>query len=290
MNARITGWSFAIVLALGGLSGCQNCCKRHDPPATSCPVTTLPPGATVVPYGSQPPAGAIPVYPPVPQTGSANQAPPPPVQTGPDVRRYEPPPTWEPATSQAGYSAGAQQPEGVRLQSPKTTTITEPTPKPAVSENASLPVGIPGFASARERVASGQKPLLDGLDWLKDNGYRAVLHLRAAGEGDVADRRQVEKRGMRFYSLEIAPETLTKATVEDFTRIVTDAANEPLFVYDRDGNTAGGTWYLYFRTAERQTDEQARVRAQRLGLKDAQSPEQRAMWLAIQKYVSDNLR
>jgi protein tyrosine phosphatase (PTP) superfamily phosphohydrolase (DUF442 family) len=285
MTTRISIWCFAIALTLGGLSGCQNCCKRPNPLP---PVTTLPPGATVLPYGSQPPAGAIPVYPPVPQTGT--QAPPPPVQTAPDVRRYEPPPTWEPANaSQAGSDAGSQQPEGVRLQAPQIAN-SEPAPKPAVNENAGLPVGIPGFASARERVASGQKPLLDGLDWLKDNGYRAVLHLRAAGEDDVADRRQVEKRGMRFYSLEIAPETLTKVTVEDFTRIVTDSANLPLFVYDRDGTAAGGMWYLFFRSGERQTDEQARVRAQRLGLKDSQNLDQRAMWLAIQKYVSDNLR
>jgi protein tyrosine phosphatase (PTP) superfamily phosphohydrolase (DUF442 family) len=285
MNTRLPGWIFTSALAICGLAGCQNCCHRPNPPQ---PVTTLPPGATVLPYGSQPPAGAIPVYPPIPQTGSG--APPPPVQTGPDVRHYEPAPTWEPANaSQARFDSGFQPPEGVRLQTPQIAK-PEAARQPIVNENAGLPVGIPGFASARERVASGQKPLLDGLDWLKDNGYRAVLHLRAAGEEDVADRRQVEKRGLTYFSLEIAPESLTKATIDSFTRIVTDPANQPLFVYDRDGIAAGGMWYLFFRTADRQTDEQARGRAQRLGLKDAQSIEQRPMWLAIQKYLSDNLR
>ena len=63
---------------------------------------------------------------------------------------------------------------------------------------------------SEDRVASGLRPLLDGgLDWLQANGYRTVLHLRQPGEDDTADRKQVEKRGMKYLSMEVSPETLT---------------------------------------------------------------------------------
>ncbi len=159
--------------------------------------------------------------------------------------------------------------------------VTEQTPA------AALPVGIPDFASVKDQVASGLKPLLDGLDWLRQNGFRTVLHVHRPGEDDAAERRQVEKRGLKFVSLEVSPQTLDTKTVSEFNRMVNDTAAYPLFVYDGDGVLAGGLWYLYFRTSEKATDEQARARAASLGLKPDRNGEAREMWLAIQKYLSN---
>jgi protein tyrosine phosphatase (PTP) superfamily phosphohydrolase (DUF442 family) len=136
-------------------------------------------------------------------------------------------------------------------------------------------------------VTSGLKPTLEGLDWLKANGYRAVLRLREPGEDDAADRRQIEGLGLKYLSLEVSPLTLTKAVLEDFSRQVSDKANRPLFVYDKNGVTAGGLWYLYFRTADHETDEVARLKAARLGLKENQDGEARDMWAAVQKLLSE---
>jgi hypothetical protein len=149
-----------------------------------------------------------------------------------------------------------------------------------------MPVGIPQYQQARNRVASGLKPSLEGLDWLQTNGYRTVLHIRRPGEDDAADRRQVEKRGMKFVSLELSPQTLTREIVDQFNHLVGDVSCLPLFVYDRDGVLQGGLWYLHFRIVDLAPDEVARIRAGQLGLKDDQAPEQREMWLAIQKFLS----
>jgi protein tyrosine phosphatase (PTP) superfamily phosphohydrolase (DUF442 family) len=163
--------------------------------------------------------------------------------------------------------------------------------KPEVREereqSQALPVGIPQFAQAKDRVASGLKPSIDGLDWLKDNGYKTVLHIRAPGEDDAADRQQITKRGMKYLSLEVSPQTLSAAVVQEFSRVVGDAKSLPLFVYDKDGMLAGGLWYLYFRTVDNETDETAATKAARLGLQDDRQGEQKAMWLAIQKFLSD---
>ena len=61
----------------------------------------------------------------------------------------------------------------------------------------------------------------------------------------------------------------------------------PLFVYDQTGVLAGGLWYLHFRTVDRDTDEVARLKAARLGLQSQQNADNRAMWLAIQRYLAE---
>jgi hypothetical protein len=227
----------------------------------------------------------VPQAPPAPVENRSYSSPAPPADT-----------TWHPPANAGvqleGPQASSPEPprEGVRLYAPEPPPASE-APRPGVTEDRtrqpSLPVGIPQFASVREGVSSGLKPLVDGgLDWLQANGYRTVLHVHLPGQDDSADRQQVEKHRMTYLSLEVLPRTLSQATVEQFTRIVNDPANRPLFVYDRDGDLAGGLWYLYFRTAEKATDESARARAARLGLKEDQEGAHRDMWLAIQKLLS----
>jgi protein tyrosine phosphatase (PTP) superfamily phosphohydrolase (DUF442 family) len=150
-----------------------------------------------------------------------------------------------------------------------------------------LPVGIPQFASVKDQVATGQKPLADGLDWLRENGFRTVLHVRQPGQNDTAERELVEKRGLRFLSLEVSPKTLTKSTVDQFDHLVNDRANYPIFVYDDKGTLLAGLWYLDFRTAEHLDDAEARRRAVSLGLREDATGEERDLWLAIQQFLRE---
>jgi protein tyrosine phosphatase (PTP) superfamily phosphohydrolase (DUF442 family) len=132
--------------------------------------------------------------------------------------------------------------------------------------------------------------MLDGIDWLTQNGYRTVLHLRQPGEDDAAERKLFELRGMKYLSLELSPQTLTRAVVDEFNRIVGDRTNYPLFIYDKDGALSGGLWYLHFRAVDRLSDEESRARAARLGLRETQNSIQGDMWLAIKKYLSESAR
>ncbi len=165
----------------------------------------------------------------------------------------------------------------------------EKTAEPPLNAAATaLPVGIPQFAMAMDNVATGLRPSLDeGLDWLKARGYRTVVYIRLPGDNDEPDRKQVEKRGMKYVTLEVSPRTLTKEVVQTFSRVVRDVPGQPVFIYDRDGSLAGGLWYLYFRTAEEFSDDVARVRAGALGLREDRDGNQRDMWLAVQKYLND---
>ncbi len=128
----------------------------------------------------------------------------------------------------------------------------------------------------------------EGVDWLNANGYVAVLYLRAPGSDDSAERKRIENtRGLKYYTLELSPETLSKDVVEQFSKLVGDSANLPLFVYDKDGILAGGLWYLHFRLVDKLPDDKAIRDAGRLGLQEKGSDEIVAMWLAVQKYLKD---
>jgi hypothetical protein len=164
--------------------------------------------------------------------------------------------------------------------------------QPAVSESrtaeppaAPLPVDIPQFALVYDRVASGLRPAkTDGLDWLKANGYRAVLYLRRISDDETSDRRQVESRGLKYMSLEIQPQSL-RESLDQFNFIVNDSANYPLFVYSREPMISGSLWYLHFRTVDRLADDLAKAKAVPLGLQQEQTDANRPMWLAIQKVL-----
>jgi len=154
-----------------------------------------------------------------------------------------------------------------------------------------LPVGIANFAEAMPGVASGLRPLsIDGVDWLKTNGYKAVLLIRAPGEVDDGDRRLMGQRGLKYLSLQLSPKTLIPEVVEAFNKIVADPANRPLFVYDKDGSLAGALWYLHFRTADKLPDDEARKKAAALGLKEDTTGPNGDLLLAIQAFVRDNLK
>jgi hypothetical protein len=181
--------------------------------------------------------------------------------------------------------------EPPRLRDDRLPRIPKVPEKPRVREepdgSPKLPVGIPQFAVARDQIAAGLKPSIEGLDWLQEHGYRTVLHVRLPGEDDVGDRKQVTKRGMKYVSLEVSPVTLAPAVLAEFGRLIKDNSAHPLFVYDKDGMLAGGLWYLYFRTVENEADETARIKANRLGLSEDTQGDHKAMWLAIQKYLSE---
>ena len=288
-------WPCIVAIALG--SGCQNVNRQQRPPAPP-PGTLVPgppsaafPGPTptqpFVPPPSAPGAGFVPPAAPAPvNPGNVSSPPSAPVPGGANYPPSEPARSeWQPAPGSVkllppeptiSESAKPTPPKIAESKEPPTAT----TPPPA------FPAGIPQFNPVKDDVANGLKPALeDGLDWLQGRGYRTVLQIRKPGEDDSADRKQVEKRGMRYLSLEVSPETLSRKIVAEFSQIVADKAKHPLFVYDRDGSLAGGLWYLHFRLAEQATDDAARVRAGALGFREDRDDSHRSMWLSVQSLL-----
>jgi hypothetical protein len=176
---------------------------------------------------------------------------------------------------------------------PKIPPVKEPEPAPKIppvkepETSPALPVGIPSFAEPKARIAVGLKPDTEGLDWLLANKYRTVVNLRRKGADDSADREQIEKRGMRYISIEMSPLTLNREMADEFNKLVDNPANQPVFVYDKDRTLTGVMWYLHYRLADKMSDDDARAKAELLGLKIADGEEQKSYWLAIQTMLTD---
>lgn len=252
--------------------------------------------APLPPSPSEAPAPAFPSPPPEmtqadplrkPPLARIRLAPPEPIQDGePPASAKIQPQTPEPAVKiqppKPEPPATVEPPVRVQVEKPPSTQAPRPPAK-----GPAFPVGIPQFTAVKEGMATGLRPSLDeGLDWLQQQGYRSVLYVRRPGDPDNADRMQVEKRGLRFQTLEVSPNTLSNAVVDEFISTVSAGENRPIFVYDRDGTLTGGLWYVYFRRADNATDDVARVRAGSLGFREDRDDAHREMWSAVQKLLA----
>jgi protein tyrosine phosphatase (PTP) superfamily phosphohydrolase (DUF442 family) len=176
------------------------------------------------------------------------------------------------------------EPPVVASASPAEATAQKPA-NGTDTRDTSPVLDIPNFALARMRVATGFKPFPDGIAWLKSRGYTTVLHIRAPGENDAATQQKFQNQNLRYLSLEVSPELLNRDLVEKFNRLVTDSANQPLFVYDQDGSLAGALWLLHIRLSEGVSEDKARLEAERLGFKPNGAGNFKAMSEAVNRYL-----
>jgi protein tyrosine phosphatase (PTP) superfamily phosphohydrolase (DUF442 family) len=267
-----------LMLALGCavLAGCK-CCHRRPPPPADCPPSgygssNIPPAG--IPVGPPPaavPRGTAPdIGPPPGDAGSSElllPQPPPPGKTRSEYPRIVPlnPPSNGGAT--LGDPNFAEQPGAADAPAAPNPPPTDAKPIPKTDR----PTGIDEFVRVKDGVSAGHRPTIEGLDWLKANGYKTVVHVRRPQDDDETDRRQVERRDLKFVNLTVTSATLTQAWVDDFNKLIGDTAARPVFVYGQDPQTAAVAWYLHLRTAEFLTHDEARVQAVRLGLTDEKS-------------------
>jgi protein tyrosine phosphatase (PTP) superfamily phosphohydrolase (DUF442 family) len=300
MANRLLGWKNLAVAGLLALTGCHSSqqagcpsgekhkwfgrcpnCPKELPPDQRLTPAPLPPGAIQVTPGA-------PIVPsaPVPPSGVPGQPGTPFVPTDPGrnmVPSSQPPLTPGPSTRLDPA------PDGVRLTSPQTVQKPSTTVPAAPAASIQAPLDLPLYALAKTRVANGQTPFREGILWLQAQGYRTALFVRAPGEDDAAVRKQFEDAGIRLVSLEVSSRVLTRDAVESFSRTVTEQANLPLFVFDKDGSLTGGLWLLYFRLSEGISEEKALLEAGRLGFKPDLDPEHRAMYDSVRDYLQKQI-
>ena len=285
-----------------------------SPGAIIVPQGGLPPGAqfpTSPNSPASPGLGGAPQSPTTPPPGPTSQfpvAPPsgqpsvPPSSLAPVDARDRVGYRWEPAAPPQGAPGVNQQAQSP----PPSVLLLPPTPEPGANTAepprqeprrqlyppedkkdgfvAPLPVGIAGFDSARANVTVGQRPSLEGLDWLQKSNVRTVVFLHLPGEATDADRQQVEKRNMIFVPIEINPRDLSRDSIDRFLRLQTASSTDKAFVYDLNGSISGAMWYLSFRSIEQDSDEIARIKAGSLGQGENRDAS-RELWQAVRKHL-----
>lgn len=302
-----------VVPITAGMHGCSPCgpagpqpisssyppcnrCQASPSPGRLVPAPVIPGRPAPLPPGPvAPPPGVQPLAP----TPSVPSSPPSAAPLGQDP----PSASWKPSDPPSARLTPPDQgnpsktPDNIKLyppenHGPKTSPplSVPPGSTPPGGQNndpspAVFPVDIPQFSLVKPQVACGQKPLPEGVTWLRDRGYRTIVHLIAVGEDDTAARRQFESKGFAYQSLEVSPQNLKPEVVARFSELVKDTRNQPLFIYDRDSSLAGGLWYLHFRLVDNLAQEKALEEAGRLGFKPTEEGAQQEMWKAVESFL-----
>jgi protein tyrosine phosphatase (PTP) superfamily phosphohydrolase (DUF442 family) len=282
------------LLTTAGLSGCtgyRQAGYTAQKPPCACGQGVPPSRLVPTPLPPRPPGAVEGVAPStfVPAPPPAETVPPPPAS----LDRPIPPPPSTPEATTPSVQLGVPVPRRtesarVPLDPAKDPPVAAVPKAPATEEERDppQPTDVPGYIIARPNVATGLKPFPDGISWLRDRGYKAVLHLRVPGEDNAAARRQFEKKGLKYLSLEVSPAALTKAVYDQFVADVVETANHPLYVYDQNGSTVSALWYLYFRVKMDLDDEKALAEIKRIGLKLDDDDDHKKAWLAAQALLA----
>jgi protein tyrosine phosphatase (PTP) superfamily phosphohydrolase (DUF442 family) len=161
---------------------------------------------------------------------------------------------------------------------------SSPSTQSEESKSVDEATGIPHYSIIEPNVATGGQPSLDGIKWLKERGFRAVLNLLPEDEADPAEASMVRELGLEYISLPITATTINRQSSEMFNQIVDDTKYRPLFIHDTTGARTGALWYLHRVRVDLVPDERARSQAARIGLKTSDTD----LWLAIQQILAED--
>jgi protein tyrosine phosphatase (PTP) superfamily phosphohydrolase (DUF442 family) len=126
--------------------------------------------------------------------------------------------------------------------------------------------GLRRFSSIAPSVAGGSAPSIEGLNWLKEKGYRTLLDLRKSSEVEPDFVDAVNDRGMVYISLPIMANRLDSSRLARFDDLISRTENRPLFFCDADGTRAALAWYIHQRVVAQEDSQGALSKAEELGL------------------------
>jgi len=116
------------------------------------------------------------------------------------------------------------------------------------------------------RIVRGQ-PSLDDLAKLKEQGVRAIINLRRPSEYDhAAEEARAKELDLRYVNIPVDSNAPTDEQVEEFLKLMADAANRPAFIHCASANRVGGFWMIWRVRAQSWTLEAAEKEADRIGL------------------------
>ena len=143
---------------------------------------------------------------------------------------------------------------------------------PPINAVAPQAPGIRRFASVAPSVGGGSAPSVEGLDWLKEKGYRTLIDLRKSTEVDPNFADAVNDRGMVYISLPIMANRLDSSRLARFDDLISRTENRPVFFCDTDGSRSALAWYIHLRVggSARKTPQAATSKAEEIGLTDAE--------------------
>ncbi|WP_435016976.1 fused DSP-PTPase phosphatase/NAD kinase-like protein [Tundrisphaera sp. TA3] len=187
----------------------------------------------------------------------------------PDAKDVAPAPEARPAAAPVAENLSAAEGADAAL------------PRLAAPIASSATPGIVRCSSVEPHLMGGSLPTVEGLDWLKQRGYKTFLDLRARTEVDPAFVDSVSDRGLVYVALPILANRLDSARLARFDDLVSQSEARPLYFCDTDGSRAGLAWYIHRMTVDHYDAQAAEHEAIEVGLPGDRLAEAKA-YLAAQ--------
>ena len=120
---------------------------------------------------------------------------------------------------------------------------TQPSTRPAQWAQPLQAPGLGNFYKVSDTLYRGQQPEAEGFASLKALGIKTVVNLRVWH----SDRTKMEGQGLKYVEIEFNPANPKMDEVVQFLRLVTDPANQPVFVHCQHGSDRTGTMVAAYR-------------------------------------------
>jgi protein tyrosine phosphatase (PTP) superfamily phosphohydrolase (DUF442 family) len=104
---------------------------------------------------------------------------------------------------------------------------------------------------------------------LKERGYKSIVNLREATEVGAAipeSRAMASANGLKFIHLPLNAAKPDEAVVDEFIKVVTDPANQPVFINCGSANRVGAVWLAKRMLVDKWDEARALEEAKFIGL------------------------
>jgi protein tyrosine phosphatase (PTP) superfamily phosphohydrolase (DUF442 family) len=103
--------------------------------------------------------------------------------------------------------------------------------------------GLPNFAKVSEVLYRGAQPDRKGFEELKKLGVKSIVNLRAGHP----DKKLIEGLGFRYFSIPANTWDVSDSHSAHFLKVISDPANQPVFVHCQHGSDRTGTMVAIYR-------------------------------------------
>jgi len=108
--------------------------------------------------------------------------------------------------------------------------------------------GIHRFLQVNDHIYRGAQPSPQGIHTLAKRGVRAIVDLRAYGEGADREKKEAESLGIKFYSVPMPPLSAPSETaMSKVLGLLDDPQNWPVFIHCQHGKDRTGTVVACYR-------------------------------------------
>jgi uncharacterized protein (TIGR01244 family) len=129
---------------------------------------------------------------------------------------------------------------------------------------------IRNFVRVNENFCTGGQPRPEHLQKLKDDGVKAIINLRPAGEHRAAEEEAKAKElGLRYFNIPVAFANPKEEQVTEFLKITDDPRNRPAFIHCAAAIRVGAFWMIRRVLRDGWTIEAAEEEAKKVGLRDS---------------------